>query len=138
MAGFGDLYGITVSGARQRRRGLKPRPHGTTKVAVLRGQIPVVWEFAIDRGSGVRLRDAINNVLAGLGRPPLPFVEALDGFELAPAATAIADQEASWVPMENPPNRRRLTTRQRRLIFGLVGGVVVLEIVIPLLILGVI
>jgi hypothetical protein len=78
-----QIQGMTVSGARTAgaTRGARG-PRGTTRVAAFRGDTPLVWEFAIDRSKAVMLRERVNRALAGIGRAPLPFVEALYEFEL--------------------------------------------------------
>jgi hypothetical protein len=133
-AGIDDLRGITVSGSGGPRHRVRHRAHGTTRLAISRGERPMVWEFAIDRSRGVLLRERINRALDGLGRPPLPFVEALYDFE--PSAEPVF-AEAPPVPLRT--GRREVDQgawfRQRRYIFALVAAMVFLEIGLPLLIL---
>lgn len=135
-AGLEDLRGITVSGSGSHRHGVRSRGHGgTTRLAVSRGERPMVWEFALDRSQGVLLRDRLNTALAGAGLPPLPFVEALYDFEPA-IEPVFAEQPPA-------PIRRRehheidgdAWFRQKRFIFALVALMVFLEIGVPLLIL---
>lgn len=170
--GIGDLHGMTVTGSRVRRRGFKPRLRGYTKVAVYRDRRPMVWEFAIDRSKAVLLRDRINRALSAIGRPPLPFVEALDGFGERSRAQATGEMAAlpreaarrRRVPRRRKTARRtatprrtgtprrggrhhsegkrrsgrpKLSVKQRRLILAAVGAIIFIEIVVPLLILGV-
>jgi hypothetical protein len=126
--GISELYGMTVSGARARRRGFKARQRGTTRVAVVRNRRPMLWEFSVDRSKAVLLRERINRALGAIGRPPLPFVEALDGFAApAPARPVKKDK----------PAKRGMSAKQRRLLFAGIGTMVLLEVVLPLLILKV-
>jgi hypothetical protein len=128
--GISELYGMTVSGARARRKGFKARQRGTTRVAVVRDRRPMLWEFAVDRSKAILLRERINRALGAIGRPPLPFVEALDGFATpAPAPLSPVDRDK--------PAKHGMSTKQRRLLFAGIGAMILLEVVLPLLILKV-
>jgi hypothetical protein len=129
-AGLEDLRGITVSGSGGHRHKVRRHHHtGTTRLAISRDQRPMVWEFALDRTKGMLLRERINRELAGAGRPPLPYVEALYDFE--PAVDAVfAEQPPAPLRTEHADRRDR-----RGFIFALVALMVLLEIGVPLLIL---
>ena len=160
-----ELEGITVTGSRVRRSDFEATRQGYTKVALIRHGQPIIWEFSIDRGDGTELRDMLNRVREMSGREPLPYVEELHGFgERAstqatgemPALTPDAVRRDAERRRRAEPrrrqaeprrrrvpqtarrgDRRRLTVKQRRLIFGLVGAMVFLEITVPLLIIKV-
>jgi hypothetical protein len=134
-AGLEDLRGITVSGSGGQRHKVRSRHHsGTTRLAVSRDERPMVWEFALDRTKGVLLREWINRELAGAGRPPLPYVEALYDFE--PAVDPVfAEKPPAPLRTEHREIDRDAWFRQKRFIFALVALMVLLEIGVPLLIL---
>jgi hypothetical protein len=151
-----ELEGITVTGSRVRRPGFEASTRGYTKVALIRNGRPIIWEFSIDRSAGSELRDMLNRVREASGREPLPYVEELNGFgerastqatgempALAPAAVAQnakrrdVSQRRAPTRRSDPTRRRRLTVKQRRIIFGAVGAMIILEIAVPLLILRV-
>jgi hypothetical protein len=143
-----ELEGITVTGSRVRRPGFEASKHGYTKVALIRNGKPIIWEFSIDRSAGTDLRDMLNRVREASGREPLPYVEELDGFgqrantqatgemaALTPDAVRQDARRRATAPRREPKRRRgRLTVKQRRLIFGAVGAMILLEIAVPLLI----
>jgi hypothetical protein len=147
-----ELEGITVTGSRVRRPGFEASTRGYTKVALIRNGRPIIWEFSIDRSAGTELRDMLNRVREASGREPLPYVEELNGFgerastqatgEMAALSPDAVRQDArrrrEAVPGRKPASRRkRLTVKQRRIIFGAVGAMIFLEIAVPLLILRV-
>ncbi|MGH2988722.1 MAG: hypothetical protein ACRDMA_02505 [Solirubrobacterales bacterium] len=75
-----DMEGLTVSG-RSPYEHPRRRVRGAMFVAARRNGTVDVWEFALERDAGARLRDRIHRELhmRGLRRPPLPFVEQLVG-----------------------------------------------------------
>ena len=108
-------------------------------LAVLLGAL-ALWAFVghlVVPGARWVLRRRINRVLEAMGRPPLPFVEALYDFE--PAEPVFAEQPPRPLPTPSPEadpeTDEDLRHRKRRLIFALVAAMVFLEIVLPLLIL---
>ena len=140
-----ELEGITVTGSRVRRPGYEARTRGYTKVALIRNGRPIIWEFSLDRTAGTELRDMLNRVREASGREPLPYVEELTGFgERAntqatgemPVLTPEAVREDAARRAE-PQKRKRLSVKQRRLILGVIGAMIFLEIAVPLLILRV-
>ncbi len=160
IIGIEDLEGITVSGSRVRGGGSDRR--GTTRVAAYRDEQPAVLEFAVDRAKGVQLREHLNRERAGIGQPPLPFVEALYEFEITTAPPPAREHEdrprkqsrrgqaprsrereqASRelvVPLNGPVREKRRVyrqpSRQRQLMLALVAGIVALEIGVTLLVL---
>jgi hypothetical protein len=159
-----ELEGITVTGSRVRRPGFEAGVRGYTKVALIRGQTPIVWEFAIDRDEGTALRERLNRLREVSGRVPLPFVEELGEFgerantqatgempaldreavsrsrdAARPRATRTRNRPKTPARPETRTrrSRQRLTTKQRRLVLAGVGTMVFLEIAVPLLVLKV-
>lgn len=146
-----ELEGITVTGSRVRRPGFEATTRGYTKVALIRNGRRIIWEFSIDRSAGTELRDMLNRVREASGRDPLPYVEELNGFgerastqatgempALTPDAVSRDARRRVASPQREPARRRkRLTVKQRRIIFGVVGAMIFLEIALPLLILRV-
>ena len=160
-----ELEGITVTGSRVRRPDFESATRGYTKVALIRNGEPIIWEFSIDRSDATELRDMLNRVREASGREALPYVEELHGFgerantqatgEMPILTPEMVRRDAERRRRAEPRGqqaeprrrrapetarrggRRRLTVKQRRLIFGLVGAMVFLEIAVPLLILRV-
>ncbi len=146
-----ELYGMTVSGATARCPGFKPSARGTTRVALRRDRRPMVWEFAIDRSKAVALRERINRALEDMGRSPLPFVEALYEFKEASRAKAVlqeaapprrlyqrevrAQRTSEHEQLEAESKRPgKLTPKQRRIVFSVLGAAIALEVIVPLLV----
>jgi len=154
-----EVEGITVTGSRVRRPGFEASRRGYTKVALIRDGRPIIWEFSIDRTAGSELRETLNRVRRASGREPLPFVEELTGFGGRASTQATGEMQALSPeevrrdaarrrrpqPRKRPAvrrepadrGRRRLTVKQRRLVFGAIAAMVLLEIAVPLLILRV-
>jgi hypothetical protein len=148
-----ELEGITVTGSRVRRPGFEATTRGYTKVALIRDGRPIIWEFSINRSDGTELRDMLNRVRRASGRKPLPYVEELNGFgeranTQATGEMAVLTPEAVRADAERrrklerrkpvrrqaPRRRGRLTVKQRRIIFGAIGAMVLLEVVVPVLV----
>jgi len=132
-----DLRGITVTGSGGPRHRVRSRrrPGGTTRLALSRDNQPMVWEFALDRTEGVRLREQLNTALTGAGLPPLPHIEELWDFE--PAVEPVF-AELPPVPIRDRDeidDGDDAWFRQKRFIFALVALMLLLEIGVPLLIL---
>ena len=135
-AGLEDLRGITVTGSGGPRHRVRSRRRhgGTTRLALSRDDQPMVWEFALDRSEGVRLRERLNTALAGAGLPPLPHIEELWDFEPA-VEPVFAELPPSPIRDRDEIDDDGAWFRQKRFIFALVALMLLLEIGVPLLIL---
>jgi hypothetical protein len=127
-----ELEALTISGRSPYERPRKS-VRGTMRLAARRNGSVDVWEFAVERTAGARIRDWIHRELhlRGLRRPPLPFVEQLVG----PIETS------EWAAVERSagraPDRSFSLRRPRVVLFAAVASLIVGgEIIAALVVLG--